>query len=259
VNAGFWPPAPSSMAAPAWAGQLPKLYVYVDETGDRGFSKGSSPFFAMTAVLVPEELDWQIKYVVGGLRAVLNTPRPLHWVEHFKAKHPERRNMAAFAMSQLTDIKTIHIIADKTTLTGSRLRTDTNAFYNYTARYLLERVALAARGWAGGPRPAIAQLGAVKGMDHGETRDYLDRVRSSNAANFDVPWEHIKWPPKWFDTYQHAGIQVADIQAGFLNQAFSGDPADHACAMYLISCRHQIHRSDHGMIMGYGIKVIGSQ
>ncbi len=91
---------------------------------------------------------------------------------------------------------------------------DTNAFYNYTARYLLERVALAARGWAGGPRLAIAQLGAVKGMDHGETRDYLDRVRSSNAANFDVPWEHIKWPPKWFDTYQHAGIQVADIDDG---------------------------------------------
>ena len=40
---------------PAHLGRLPKVEVYVDELGDRGFTSRSSQVFAMVAAMVPAE------------------------------------------------------------------------------------------------------------------------------------------------------------------------------------------------------------
>jgi hypothetical protein len=114
-----------ALATPARFGQLPKLHVYVDETGDRGFSEASraqSPFFAMTALLIPQEEEWGVKLTAGGLRALVHGAepqrilKPIHWVEHFKAKRKDRRRQAAHALALMPNAMVIHVIAHKDTV-----------------------------------------------------------------------------------------------------------------------------------------------
>lgn len=251
----------SASDTPAHLGRLPKLSVYVDETGDRGHNTNSSPFFAMTALMVPAEDDWTVRYAAGGLRTLIHASRPdsttpLHWVDHFRAKRPERRLRAATVLAQMPSAKVVHVIAPKDEVRLFPGLWDTSRFYNYTAKYLLERVARIACEWPGGPRLAIVRLGAVKGMDHNETANYLDRARRGLIDDFKVPWEHIKWPPAWTGT-DWDGIQLADIHAGLLNVALSGAKDDPTCADNLLLCKHQLHRSAAGYLLGYGVKVIG--
>lgn len=252
---------------PASLGRLPKLHVYVDETGDRGFSDASrhkSPFFAMTALLVPQEDEWQVKLTAGGLRAIVHGAqpqeilKPIHWVEHFKAKRPDRRRQAAQALALMPSAMVIHIIAHKDTVNADAgMRQDGGLFYNYTTRLLLERVAYAAREWPGGRRLAIVRLGRVKHMDHSASASHLDYVRQgAGLTSYPVPWALISWPPTWENT-QRDGIQLADIHAGLLNCALSGDPQDRSCAENLLLVGHQLRRSSGGGLLGYGVKVIG--
>ncbi|WP_331759880.1 DUF3800 domain-containing protein (plasmid) [Streptomyces sp. NBC_01525] len=256
----------SAFHTPPHLGQLPKLHVYVDETGDRGFSERSrkqSPFFAMTALLVPQEDEWTVKVAAGGLRALVHGSqpqehlKPIHWVEHFRAKRPERRAQAAHVLANMPTAQVIHVVAHKDTLNGDNgLRRDKGIFYNYTTRLLLERVARTACAWPGGPRLAIVRLGQVKHEDHAASARYLTRVRSGDTETYGVPWQHIKWPPMWENT-QRDGIQLADVHAGVLNSALSGHPDDLGCAENLLRCGHQLRRSARGDLLGYGIKVIG--
>ncbi|MFH8926360.1 DUF3800 domain-containing protein [Streptomyces pristinaespiralis] len=254
----------SALYVPARFGQLPKLHVYVDETGDRGFSAASraqSPFFAMTALIVPQEDEWTVKLTAGGLRAIVHGAqpqeilKPIHWVEHFKAKRPERRLHAARALALMPSATVIHVIAHKDTVNADAgMRQDKGLFYNYTTRLLLERVAYTAREWPGGPRLAIVRLGHVKHMDHSTSESHLDWVRQN--GQYGVPWAYISWPPTWENT-QRDGIQLADVHAGLLNCALSGDPSDASCAQNLLLCSHQLRRSKGGALLGYGVKVIG--
>ncbi|MCX5303176.1 DUF3800 domain-containing protein [Streptomyces sp. NBC_00160] len=246
------------------AGALPRVDVYVDETGDRGFSKQSSAFFAMTALMVPQEDDWNVRVTAGGLRALIhrsrpqNVSKPLHWVDHFKKKHPERRLYAARQLALMPSAKVVHVVAPKDDVRRYSGMKDGVRFYNYTTRILLERVAWAAHGWDGGARSAVVRLGSVKGMDHSDTLGYLDWVRQGRCETWGVPWRHIKWPPKWHGT-DWDGIQLADIHAGLLNAALTGDPNDEACAENLLLCKHQLHRrAPGGTLLGVGVKVIGN-
>lgn len=249
-------------------GQLPKLHVYVDETGDRGFSDRSrqqSPFFAMSALLVPQEEEWQVKVAAGGLRALIHgvqpqtAMKPLHWVEHFRAKHPERRRRAAQTLANMSDVKVIHVITHKDSVEqDAGMRKSKELFYNYTTRLLLERVAYAARGWPEGKRLAIVRLGTVKHMDHTSTLQHLTRVRDGLCDNYGVPWTYIKWPPIWEST-QRDGIQLADVHAGLLETALSGHPDDWDCARNLLLCRHQLRRVPGRGALGYGLKIVGKK
>lgn len=240
----------------------PRLSVYVDETGDRGISPQSSAFFAMTALMVPAEDDWTVKYAAGGLRALIHSSRPgstdpLHWVDHFKRKHPERRVRAAQALAAMPSAKTIHVVVPKASVRAYQGMAHRDRFYNFTARLLLERVAYAAQQWEGGPRIATVKLGAVKGMDHKETAEYLHRVRCGVVQTYGVPWNSIKWPPVWLGT-DWDGIQLADIHTGLLNAALSGQPDDDICAENLLLCKHQLYRSPSNAVLGYGVKVLGT-
>lgn len=248
------PPSPSF-------GHLPRLHVYVDETGDRGFAKSSSTFFAMTALMVPAEDDWNVITTAGGLRALIHKSRPdtttpLHWVQHFKRKHADRRNYAARQLAVMPSAKVVHVIVPKDAVRSYEGMWNGVRFYNYTARLLLERIAYAAKQWQGGPRLAVVRLGSIKGMDHTDTVNYLDFVRKGYTNNWNVPWGHIKWPPAWTGT-DWDGVQLADLHAGLLNAALTGDPNDDDCAENLLLCKDQLYRSRAGKLLGYGVKVLG--
>lgn len=215
----------------------------------------------MTALMVPAEDDWSVIATAGGLRALIHRSRPetttpLHWVEHFKKKHAHRRTWAAQELASMPSAKVIHVIAPKEQVRLYPGLADGPRFYNYTTRFLLERVALAADNWEGGPRLAVVRLGAVRGMDHGETVNYLNLIRGGGYDRYrPPPWHRISWPPVWSGT-DWDGIQLADLHAGILNNALTGQYADEGSAENLMLVKHQLHRSAAGQLMGYGVKVI---
>lgn len=248
----------AAFRTPPTIGALPKVEVFVDELGDRGFSTKSSETFAMVAVLVPSESMAHMRVVISGLRAEINTTKPLHWVDHFtpKPKHDSRRHLASDLVATIPGVKVVYVIAHKRTLIASeQLKADRDLFYNYVTKLLLERVAFAARYWPGGPRMAITRLSAVKNMDHTMSLDYLVSVRRGRRTA--APMEYIKWPPEWYGPDRWDGLQLADLYLGMLNCALTGDDHDEGCATHLLKHRHQIRRGPRGQILGWGVKVYG--
>lgn len=182
--------------------------------------------------------------------------RPLHFVDHFKAKRPERREAAATTLANMPTARVVYVITHKDSLARTaELRRDKSVFYNYVTRLTLERVADAAHSWPGGPRWARVFLGEVKPQNHRETLDYLNDVRSVDRS---VPWERIKWPPTWSNT-ERDGVQLADLYAGFLHVALSGKPDDLDCATGLLTLRHQLRRDHGGHTLGHGVKILGDE
>ncbi|PMC76366.1 DUF3800 domain-containing protein [Brachybacterium sp. UMB0905] len=232
--------------------------VFVDETGDRGWTSDSSPWFGMCAVMIPQESVPQMRATVRGLRAEIGTTKPLHWVEHFrKPAHEGRRDMASRMVAAIPDVKVVYVVADKATMVASEeLRRNGALFYHWTMRLLLERVANALAEWDGGARRGVVKLGAVKGMDHGESVRYLANVRRQEHA-WDTPWKFMAWPPKWVGTNEYDGVQVADLYLGMLRWAIERGSDDPNEARHVLRHWHQLRCSSRGGIMGYGVKVHG--
>lgn len=241
-------------------GQLPKVEVYVDEYGDRGFSPKASPFFAMTAVMVPEEHAAHMRVVASGLRAEIRTTKPLHWVDHFtpKPKHASRRQLAATLVAGIPGVSVTYVVAHKESMVGGEhLRSSQVAFYNYVTKLLLERVAYQAKGWPGGPRMAVCRLSSIKGTRDVDTIAYLEGVRTYGKTS--APMDFIKWPPSWHGPERYDGLQIADLYMGMMGSALSGRDQDLACAEGLLAHRGQIRRSAGGKVLGFGVKVYGDE
>lgn len=210
----------------------------------------------MNAVMVPAESVPQMRATMSGLRAEINTTKPLHWVEHFNKgkKHALRRDMASNMVAAIPGVKVVYVVADKRNMESSdRLRSDRDLFYHYVMKLVLERVANQLSEWEGGARKGIVSLGAVKGMNHEESVSYLNRVRSTDKWN--TPWELIAWPPKWVATNQRDGVQMADLYLGMFRRAMERGGDDLAEARYLMQHWHQLRSSPRGRISGYGVKV----
>lgn len=230
-----------------------RVNVYVDESGDRnsGSNRGSD-FFTITAVMVEMEHDHQLRIVVEGAKAVwrLKEGRQLHWVEHLRARHEDRRRTLAELLAAVPSVCVVHVVLDKTALTpNSYLAREQAGAYNYALRYLLERVAYAADQWVGGARIADVSLGLVGGVDDRETMRYLNHVATHERGT--VPWDALRWPMKFRATSERAGLQAADVYSGMLWAALV-----HGDRRWFDLVHHQIYRSEAGQIRGFGIKVI---
>ncbi len=135
------------------------------------------------------EHDHQLRIVVEGAKAVwrLKEGRQLHWVEHLRARHEDRRRTLAELLAAVPSVCVVHVVLDKTALTpNSYLAKEQAGAYNYALRYLLERVAYAADQWIGGARIADVSLGLVGGVDDRETMRYLNHVATHERGDCPV-------------------------------------------------------------------------
>ncbi|GAA3996772.1 hypothetical protein GCM10022247_15950 [Allokutzneria multivorans] len=91
------------------------LRVYVDETGDRGTSARSSPFFAFAAVLIPDEDEAAVRAVVHEIRSTLKVPpsTALHWNRHVKTF--ARRQYVTGRLRTLPQLSAVYVFVDKAT------------------------------------------------------------------------------------------------------------------------------------------------
>jgi hypothetical protein len=235
---------------------MPLLRAYVDETGDRGHSGQSSPYFAFAAVLVADENEAGLRAAMSQLRREFKTPqgKALHWNEHVKT-YPRRQHVAG-VLSAVPGVMVIYVIVEKAAIpAGSGLHTDHAIFYNYAACLVMERILLAARDWPGGSRDVVVRFGHVRHFDHTTTTNYFQQKAA--APGF-VPWNRLHGTVHFDDQSQWDGLQAADQYAGMLNLAVRPDEFGGYEEPHLMRVKHQIRRDGSGRAWGWGFKVLGN-
>lgn len=229
---------------------LPKVLAFVDESGDRNCDPNrQSDYFTMTAVLVAEEHQDDLKIAVGGLKSLWGIKKELHWVDHTRGAKASRKDRIAQILGQLP-LTIVHVVLDKTAVwEDSALRTQQSVQYNFATRYLAERIVTAAADWPGGERIAQVMFGLVGGVDDNRTRAYLNHV-AAHTTNVPVPWTNMLWQPVWRPMHAHLGLQAADAYSGMLMAAVRYDDPT-----WLIATKHQLWRW-RGQIYQRGIKTM---
>ncbi len=120
--------------------------VYVDEAGDRGISKSSDCHFVVSAVVVSDRDDAELRRELGQLRSDLGR-HPHHTLHFVKFSHSQRlKAVQSLAASRIATI--VNVIVHKD-LIGQPLPTGDMAhvsrpdpMYLWALRLLLERILL---------------------------------------------------------------------------------------------------------------------
>jgi hypothetical protein len=221
------------------------LFAFVDEIGDRGHSRKSSEYFAMSAVLFPASVQQKVKDCIANLKIKLGVDlkTPLHWRNHCR-KHDTRKYITG-EITKLEDITVIYIISDKKTVPEDHVK-----FYNIVAAFTLERVLKHTEKLN---TKVCVRFGHVRGFNHSTTLDYFNK-KDWHLCDYN----RLSDQPKWISADSNSGIQLADLYAGILGAAMIPDRYGNYESTYLEKIKHQIRKSSNQMISGYGIKAISS-
>ncbi|GAA5143257.1 hypothetical protein GCM10023340_08240 [Nocardioides marinquilinus] len=236
----------------------PLLRAYIDETGDRGVSGKSSPYFAFACVLVGDEDEAPMRAALSQLRRDLNVPvgRPLHWKDHVKTF--SRRQHVTDVLTAVPRIRLNYVVVEKAAIpAGAGMRTDQAVFYNFAAALCMERILLAAGGWPGGQRDVVVRFGHVRGFNHQTTRDYLDHRARRQDPSW-VPWRLRRGDVHFNDQTSFDGLQCADAFAGMLSAALRPDQFGNYEPHHLVRTRPLI-REYRGRCWGTGFKWLGNE
>lgn len=251
-------PEPAKFITPAHKKLLPLLHVFVDEYGDRNFKANrESEWFTMTALMVEQEHLDHLRAAISGMRQIYRIPEgnKLHWVEHFREKHPARRRTALHMLSSVPGIRIANVLLHKPTVgANAKMRDDSARSYHMMTLYLLERIAKAAANWPRGERLAKVSLGVVGGVDHRQTLTYLHREAAKEGHTPRSPFGNLLWPFKWLDSAKFDGLQAADIFSGFLTAALvNGDASYYQKVLRLVT------HDSRGNYLGEGMKIFPNE
>lgn len=218
-----------------------EIYVFVDETGDLGFSGSASPIFGFAAVLIPDTSRAQAISAVVQLREDFKVPtdQVLSWKKY--ATNHDRRRRAAEVLAALHEVRVCFVYVNKSELRPNSYARDRCYFYNYAAGKLLKSVLWASRNWKSNSCKVWVRFGHVKDLDHATTAEYLRDLIASDAK---VP-DHLVQSMRWFPADAHIEQQLADLYAGILKSAIwpAGD-FGYVEGSYLRTVWHQIVASD---------------
>lgn len=221
------------------------LLAFVDETGDRGFSKKSSEYFAMAAVMFHASVQQDIKDCIVKIKIEHGIPpkTALHWRKHCRLH--ETKKYITQEIAKIEGITVIYVISDKKTMPADHAK-----FYNIVAAYTLERILQNAMRFG---KKVSVRFSHVKGFDHSKTLDFFHN-RDWRLGDYNFLSEE----PRWIAADLNSGIQMADCYAGILGSAMVADRYGNYEPLYLEKIKHQIRKSKLGKISGYGIKAISA-
>jgi len=112
-------------------------YIFLDESGDLGFSKSSSKWFIFTIAMVsnPRSLERVVKKIWKPLRKKYKKLGELH---AYRADDITRTRMLR-KLNELMGLKVLCVILNKKKV-HIDLQNEKNYLYNYTANILLDRL-----------------------------------------------------------------------------------------------------------------------
>lgn len=228
------------------------IEIHVDETGDRGFSSKSSPYFCLAACAFRHSNARTVVRAMEALNLVLRRPlrQPMHAVDHLKTHD---KLMEAVEHLARLPVRVFFVVLPKdSTPASAAMRSDDAHVYNYLARMLLERMSWFARDVGLLAHPVFAAVARMprRGLD-----DYISRLRLMETA---IEWPRLKLPVEVDQARNRVGMQWADIAGRAMLKATTpgSSPPHRIEPVYLETLAPVIWR--HRRIETYGIKSIQS-
>lgn len=232
--------------------------VYIDESGDEGFSfgKGSSDWFVLSAVITRRATDLETVKLVDRVRTSLKKPdkKPLHFRD---LKHEQR--LPFIAEIAKSDLRIVSVLICKPALKEPEKFQERYRLYFYAVRHLFERVSWYCRdhrtGHDHGDGSAEIVFSNRSGMSYAEMRDYLKYLKERTGL-LDV---RIHWPvisPEQITAYssgKRMGLQIADAAASGYFYAAQSSQYGFAEDRYARMLKPVVYHRN-GVYQGYGLK-----
>lgn len=230
--------------------------VYVDEAGDRGISKSSGCHFVVSAVVVVDPAEAELRQQLKELRAELGRHQG-HVLHFVKFSHSQRlKAVQDIARSSAATI--INVIVHKD-LIGQPLPSGHMAhvsrpdpMYLWALRLLLERIS-----WFvddNGANDAIVTFAHLKGFRAQKLHDY--RAALEATGDIDIRWPVFAGHPFRIESPKSVELlQLADTTASALFRAVKSDAFGNTEPRYLDELRPKLYRRQPGKVTSYGLKV----
>ena len=186
------------------------IEIHVDETGDRGFSSGSSDYFCLAACAFRHSKAHRVVTAMQSLNTELGRPPdlPLHAVKHLKTHD---KMMEATEHLARLPVRVLYVVLPKS-IVPHELRMG-DQIYNVVAGVLLEQMNRFAQGVG---IPAHPTFAAVRGMP----RSLLDsHIATLRLIGTDLRW--LRLPVAVRSATERIGLQWGDIAGRALHKAIT--------------------------------------
>lgn len=116
-------------------------YMYIDESGDLGFSKGSSNYFIISALIVEDTI--QLDKIIKNMRRNKYKKELKGVIELKSTKSSEEIRFYVFKqINILNSCEIFHIVLDKYKVKSQFFKTDKHKLYNFVAGKLASSIIL---------------------------------------------------------------------------------------------------------------------
>ena len=187
------------------------IEIHVDETGDRGFSSGSSEYFCFAACAFRHSKAHRVVTAIHNLNSELGRPSdlPLHAVKHLKTH--DKMMEASEHLAQLP-VRVLYVILPKS-IVPHALRKGPDHIYNVAAGVLLRQMNAFAHGVG---IPAHPTFAAVKGMPRSLLDSHIATLRLSGTD-----LRGLRLPVTVRSATERVGLQWGDIAGRALHKAIT--------------------------------------
>lgn len=230
--------------------------VYIDEAGDRGMKPASSEYFLVSAVIVKDELDPEVRRELARLRETLR--RPPDQVLHFrKMAHASKvRSSAEIGESSIAAITNVimckRLIQDPAGPGGAAYISTPDPMYLYALRMLWERISWFVRDQRDG-RAAKVMFAQIKHFKVEKIQAYRKKLESGSTK---IEWKSFDGHPFVMRGMEEREmLQIADCSASSLAAAIEPNNLGDVEDRYLRNLAPKLYRYKDKPNTAYGLKV----
>jgi hypothetical protein len=230
--------------------------VYIDESGDEGFSfPGSSEWFVLSALILRRENELEAVKVLDGVKELLKKEprRPLHFR---KLEHHQRVAYVTAVATQKARMRTISILVHKPSIVDVATFTQKYLLYRYATRLLLERVSWFCRDHRRENDEGDGTVDVIfsnrRNMSYEDIRTYLDVLKARGDTKID--WSVVRREQVCSLPHdQRRGLQIVDAVASSYWYALNPNAYGHTEDRYA-RILHPLAYANRRKHAGYGIK-----
>lgn len=224
------------------------LRAFIDESGQRARSKGSSAHFVLSAAIVPTPHLNDAAAALAQVRERIHRRAGEHLAWKNVKAHSQRLCVVQ-SLAQLPWLTVSSVVVCKDHLAEARLDDDTA--YLYTLRYLLERLSWFARDQQKVLSYTLAHIVRFK---KAKLRAYEAAMR--NRPDCNIAWGALDQAGGAIDQPQRDELlQLADIAASATGAAFNRDNFGNTENRYLCELSSRLYRRGSGPLTSYGLKM----
>ena len=238
--------------------------IYIDESGDEGFSPKSSKWFSMSCIIIKKENDLSLVKHRDNIcnKISFSKNKPLKTI-HFAdlRNHEQRKYVCNYLSKEKVPMRAINIIINKSSIPEKTLNSykqDRNRFYWYTARFLFERISWFLKDF---PNKMEYPYIVFSNRKQSKVKDFITYLNKLKAeTKNEIHWDSFSIDEKYIKSMPHekrAGLQIADIFAtAFRKYMFECNSFEDVESSYAKILKPFIYNSKENY-KSYGLKILG--